>query len=108
MNESRWPQVEDLFQRVMELPQESREQFLDGLTDVDLAQEVRRLIEKSSGADEIFEDLQWMEPLLEAPPDPRLGTTLGVWRIKKPLGAGGMGAVYLCERADQQFQMQAA
>ena len=33
---------------------------------------------------------------------------VGPWRLKRELGAGGMGVVYLAERADGQFQQQAA
>lgn len=40
--------------------------------------------------------------------DPRLGRLLGPWRLLSPLGAGGMGSVYLAERADMQFQKRVA
>ncbi|MDN5924045.1 MAG: protein kinase [Xanthomonadales bacterium] len=36
------------------------------------------------------------------------GTRLGAWRIVAPLGAGGMGRVYLAERADGAFAKQVA
>lgn len=36
------------------------------------------------------------------------GDLLGVWRLRRLLGSGGMGAVYLAERADGHFQQQAA
>ena len=35
--------------------------------------------------------------------DPRLGTTLGAWRIEGMIGAGGMGRVYRASRADGQY-----
>ncbi len=36
------------------------------------------------------------------------GTRLGPWKIERLLGEGGMGRVYLGERADGAFQMQVA
>ncbi|MDJ0838325.1 MAG: serine/threonine-protein kinase [Acidobacteriota bacterium] len=36
------------------------------------------------------------------------GRRIGAWRLLKPLGAGGMGFVWLAERADSAFQMTAA
>ncbi len=36
------------------------------------------------------------------------GDTLGAWRLRRELGHGGMGAVYLAERADGHFEQRAA
>lgn len=38
----------------------------------------------------------------------RIGERVGAYVIVKPLGRGGMGAVYLAERADGQFEKQVA
>ena len=40
--------------------------------------------------------------------DPMLGRRIGPWRIVGIIGRGGMGAVYRGERADGEFQQQAA
>jgi eukaryotic-like serine/threonine-protein kinase len=40
--------------------------------------------------------------------DLRIGERLGVWRIERAIGKGGMGAVYLAARADGQFDQTAA
>lgn len=40
--------------------------------------------------------------------DQRAGEVLGAYRILREIGRGGMGAVYLAERADQAFEKQVA
>ncbi|HET6546596.1 MAG TPA: serine/threonine-protein kinase [Rhodanobacteraceae bacterium] len=48
--------------------------------------------------------------LLQSLPETELGAgdSLGPWRLVRRLGRGGMGAVFLVERADGHFQQQAA
>ena len=41
-------------------------------------------------------------------PDPLIGQSLGAWRVVDAIGQGGMGVVYLAERADDAFTRQAA
>ncbi|HZH35566.1 MAG TPA: protein kinase, partial [Pyrinomonadaceae bacterium] len=40
--------------------------------------------------------------------DPMLGKRIGVFRLTRELGRGGMGAVYLAERADGEFRQKVA
>ena len=51
----------------------------------------------------------WLVRAAVPPPATTLaGTCLGPWRLLQPLGEGGMGEVYLAERADGQFEQTVA
>ena len=43
-----------------------------------------------------------------APPEPVPSVPFGPWRVVREIGRGGMGAVYLAERADGAYQQHAA
>src|SRR5579872_2334649 len=47
-------------------------------------------------------------PITLSAQDPMIGRRLGPYKILRPIGAGGMGAVYLAERADDQFRKRVA
>jgi eukaryotic-like serine/threonine-protein kinase len=49
------------------------------------------------------------DPLPAAPVDePAIGSQVGPWLLRRLLGRGGMGAVFLAERAEHDFQQRAA
>ncbi|KAB8172210.1 protein kinase [Lysobacter maris] len=41
-------------------------------------------------------------------PDPRIGTRLGAWRVRRLIANGGMGTVYEAHRDDAQYQQRVA
>jgi len=113
MNRERWEAIESLLDRVLDLRPEERDAFLDAACAGD--QDLRARIEALLRADEhagTFLDMPALEqsaPLVAALyEDPMAGRPIGAYRILRESGRGGMGVVYLAERADGQFQQQVA
>jgi serine/threonine protein kinase len=109
LNAAEWARVESLFPQAADLGAAERARFLDRACAGE--PRVRAEIEAMLGAAD--------DPLLDAPvslasgaekmaEQLAAGTRLGSWRIKSLIGLGGMGEVYLAERADGAYQMNAA
>lgn len=109
----RWALVERLFGRALDLPSHRRIDFVERECsgDPELRNEVLALLESSESSEEY---LLHLAARAGAPASPgeqlgRLaGKRLGAWRLVELIGRGGMGAVYLAERDDEQFRMRAA
>ena len=102
MSESRWERVGDLFEQALALAPDEQARFLDQQCgdDADLREEVESLLASEAAvAEQGF--LQPSKLLATPPPtDPLIGTRLGVYEIKKRIGQGGMGNVYLATRVE--------
>lgn len=117
MDERRRALADDLFDRALDVPADRRDAFLeDACTDGPLRAEVGRLLELASVASPALDAgvcASGLSPLvlgedLDDPGEPRPGDRIGPWRVLRLLGRGGMGAVFLVERADGQFALTAA
>jgi eukaryotic-like serine/threonine-protein kinase len=109
MSTERWQQLEDVFHAALDRAPADREAFVVGACggDAGLRREVERLLhaheQASSFVDQAAADVERVAATV--PPD---GRQIGAYRIVGELGRGGMGTVYLGERADAQFQMRVA
>jgi eukaryotic-like serine/threonine-protein kinase len=109
-----WTRIEALFPMAMEMDGAARAQFLER----ECAREPRVRAELEA----MLAALDGDDGLLDAPvgltstetlPEPTAaelapGTRLGPWKIRSLIGHGGMGEVFLAERADGAYAMQAA
>jgi non-specific serine/threonine protein kinase/serine/threonine-protein kinase len=99
----RWKRLEELLDRALDLEGPARDAFLASLSESEpeLTAELRGLLAATE------EDSLLDRPWPELPPaDP--GERIGPWKILQRLGEGGMGAVFLAERADGAYERQAA
>ena len=97
MTAERWSRVKQILADALDIARDGRESFVDQACggDPDLRQEVLTLL-RGDEPDSAFLNLD------------RAPQMLGAWRVVRELGRGGMGTVYLAERADGQFEQRAA
>lgn len=110
--DKRWQQIKKIFSKAIELDGGEREQFLrqSCKNDPGILQEVESLIrahEAQGPLDQSIDEIKstaisgWNQA-------DRQGAIVGPYKIRKELGRGGMGNVYLAERVDEQFRQQVA
>jgi serine/threonine protein kinase len=113
---SRWELLAPILDEALELSAEKRAAYLEracgGDSGLRAALEALLLADEASG-DFLEESVEAYLETLSAPNqpgDPSLpsGTVLGPYRVARDLARGGMGAVYLAERADGQFEQLVA
>ncbi|HYE15945.1 MAG TPA: protein kinase [Pyrinomonadaceae bacterium] len=106
-----WQRVEELLDAALELEPGGRRVFLEAITAPGLRREVESLLACEEGADGFLN-----APALALSADffdgdgaeDRAGQTVGHYRIIREIGRGGMGAVYLAERSDGEFEQRVA
>ena len=109
MTAQRWQRLEDLFHSMLALPPEQRAAALaEACGDDDqLRVEVERLLRADAHASAFVGSAAAELERAAAAVLPDSGQ-IGAYRIVRELGRGGMGSVFLGERADAQFDMRVA
>ncbi|MET0226312.1 MAG: serine/threonine-protein kinase, partial [Dokdonella sp.] len=114
MDRTRWQRISAIFERAVELAPAERAALLEQecAGDAELRREVDAMLAADALGDTFDEHAQdlrgraaadWVE--WNASLD---GQLIGAWRVVREIGRGGMGLVFLVERADGQFEQQAA
>jgi serine/threonine protein kinase/tetratricopeptide (TPR) repeat protein len=105
-----WRRIETLFLQAVELAPAERQQFLDSACKDDprLRAEVDSLLAKDGGSDETISHALAQEAALLLKPPVLEGERMGAYRVLHEIGRGGMGAVYLAVRDDDQYQKHVA
>ncbi len=107
MHADRWAQLETIFFQALDQDPSQRSAFLDETCedDADLRAEVEAMLD----AHEDDAPLHLEEKLVQTKAQPiPMGADIGPYRLIKRIGQGGMGDVFLAERADDQYQQQVA
>jgi tetratricopeptide (TPR) repeat protein len=106
---SQWAEVEALVDAVLDRPPAERAVWLADACqdDPELRREAESLLAAAENLDGFLSEPLQLGP--EALDEPTLeGRRIGPWKLLHLLGQGGMGSVYLAERADGAFQQRVA
>ena len=115
MNREQWQRVKSIAGAALSEPDATRDEYIASLCqgDDELEREVRSLLSSALLASELFE-----APAFSAygvalddatrPLSTRIGARIGAYRIIREIGRGGMGAVFLVERADDEYRQRVA
>ena len=109
MSDARWQRLQQLFDHLIELPAAERDAWLAQQHDADdLKQQALDLV-RADERQNATVTRQFGSAVAElAPPTPASGLMLGPYRLLCEIGSGGMGTVFLAERADAEFDRQVA
>jgi len=106
---ARWPEFSRLLDDALELPEGARAAWLTALEarDVEAGAWLRRVLRHANAASAP----EYLErPRIDRVPDEdvRTGAAIGAYRLVREIGAGGMGVVWLAQRADGQIERDVA
>lgn len=112
MKTQHWERVAELFTEAATLPALERAAFIHGACgdDDELREELNSLLrahDQTSGPLDVAPPFAVDEPGTSEHVEPA-GTLVGPYRLLRPIGAGGMGSVWLAERSDGTLKRNVA
>jgi serine/threonine-protein kinase len=110
MDAARWNRLREIFDTVRDLPPDAQDAALREACGADAAllADARSLLAPSSGATDALLDGIVADEMASLETTNPTGERVGPYRLVREIGQGGMGAVYLAERVDGQFEQQVA
>lgn len=110
MNADDWKRLRELFHGALEQAADERDAWLASECDApDLLRQLREMLAADAEPSDPGEEMVTASLQSLADNSHRdVGKSLGPWRIIEELGRGGMGSVFLAERADDEYRRQVA
>ncbi|MBU3002317.1 serine/threonine-protein kinase [Paraglaciecola arctica] len=110
MNNDNWPTIEEYFHKALELPVDSRFEFItqEFADEPDIQQAIISLLKHTQETQAISHIVGKATHSIFDSQQDLSGTMAGTYKLIKCIQTGGMGAIYIGERADKQYEKKVA